>query len=61
MGTTITDGAVFLAVFADLCDDSPCKKPKGQSLFFLVDHGYPEMFPTVGAEELRDMLEGTML
>ena len=47
--------------FADLCRDSPCKKPKGQSLFFLVEHGYPEMLPTVGAEELREMLEGTML
>jgi len=30
-------------------------------LFFLVDDGNPEMLPTVGAEELGEMLEGTML
>jgi len=46
---------------ADLCRNRTCKKPKGQSLFFLVYHGYPEMLPTFGAEELRDMPEGTML
>ena len=61
MGTTITARSVLLVAFADLCRDRTCKKPKGQSLFFLVDNGYPEMLPTLGAEELRDMLEGTML
>jgi hypothetical protein len=47
--------------FADLGRDSTGKKPQGPSLFFLVENGYPEMLPTLGAEELRDMLEGTML
>jgi hypothetical protein len=61
MGPTITARTGFLVAFADLCRDRTCKKPKGQSLFFLVDHGYPEMLPTVGAEKLREMLEGTML
>ena len=61
MDTTITARAVFLVAFAHLCRDSTCKKPKGQSLFFLVENGYPEMLPTLGAEELREMLEGTML
>jgi hypothetical protein len=46
---------------ADLCRDSTCKKPKGQAVFFLVDHGHPEMLPALGAEEVWDMLEGTML
>ena len=46
---------------ADLCCDRTCKQPKGQSLFFLVDHGNPEMLPAVGAEEVGEMLEGTML
>jgi len=61
MGAPITARSVFLVAFADLCRDSTCKKPKGQALFFLVYHGYPEMLPTLGANELRDMLEGTML
>jgi hypothetical protein len=61
MDTIITARSVLLVAFADLGRDSTGKKPKGQSLFFLVDHGYPEMLPTVGAEELREMLEGTML
>jgi hypothetical protein len=30
-------------------------------LFFLVDDGNPEMLPTVGAEELWEMLEGMIL
>jgi hypothetical protein len=30
-------------------------------VFFLVDHGHPEMLPAVGAEELWEMLEGMML
>ena len=59
--TTITARWVFLVALADLCRDRTCKKPKGQSLFFLVYHGNPEMLPALGAEELRDMLEGTML
>jgi len=46
MGTTITARSVLLVAFADLCRDSTCKKPKGQALFFLVYHGYPEMLPT---------------
>jgi len=45
----------------DLCRDRPCKQPKGQPLFFLVYHGNPEMLPAVGAEELREMLEGTLV
>jgi hypothetical protein len=61
MGTTITARSVLLVAFADLGRDRTCKKPKGQSLFFLVENGYPEMLPTLGAEELRDMVEGTML
>jgi hypothetical protein len=61
MGTTITARSVLLVAFAELCCDCTCKKPKGQALFFLVDNGYPEMLPTLGAEKLRDMLEGTML
>ena len=61
MDTTITARLVFLIAFADLCRDSTRKKPKGQSLFFLIYHGYPEMLSTLGAEELREMLEGTML
>ncbi len=59
--TTITARWVFLVALADLCRDRTCKKPKGQSLFFLVDHGNPEMLPAVGTEEVREMLEGTML
>ena len=59
--TTITARWVFLVVLADLCRDSTCKKPKGQSLFFLVYNGHPEMLSALGAEELRDLLEGTML
>jgi hypothetical protein len=51
----------LLVAFADLGGDRPCKKPKGQALFFLVDNRYPEVLPTVGAEELWEMLEGTML
>ena len=61
MGPTITARAVFLVAFAHLGRDRTCKKPKGQSLFFLINHGCPEMLPTLGAEELREMLEGTML
>jgi hypothetical protein len=61
MDTTITARSVFLVAFADLGRDRTCKEPKGQSLFFLVENGYPEMLPTLGAEELRDMLEDTML
>lgn len=60
MGASLYSG-VFLVALADLCRDSPCKKPKGQALFFLVYHGHPEMLPAVGAEEWRDMLEGPML
>jgi hypothetical protein len=52
---------VRLVAFADLCCDRTGKKPKGQSLFSPVDNRYPEMLPALGAEELRDMLEGTML
>ena len=59
--TTSTARGVLLVALADLCRDSPCKKPKGQALFFLVYHGHPEMLPALGAEELREMLEGTML
>ena len=51
----------FLVALADLCRDRTCKQPKGQSLFFLVDHGNPEMLSALGAEELRDIREGTML
>ena len=51
----------FFVAFADLCRDRPCKQPKGQALFFLVDHGHPELLSALGAEELRDILEGTML
>ena len=61
MGTTITARSAFLAAFTDRCRDSPYKEPKSQPLFFLVYNGYPEMLPALGAEELRDMLEGTML
>jgi hypothetical protein len=61
MCTTVTARSVFLVALADLGRDSTCKKPKGQSLFFLVYNGYPEMLLTVGAEELRDTLEGTVL
>jgi hypothetical protein len=46
---------------ADLDRDRPCKQPKGQALFFLVDHGHPEMLPAVGAEEVWEILEGTIL
>ena len=45
----------------DLCRDRPDKQPKGQPLFFLVYHWNPEMLPAVGAEELREMLECTMV
>ncbi len=61
MYTTITARWVLLVALADLCRDRTCKKPKGQALFFLVDDGNPEMLPALGAEELGDMLEGTML
>ena len=61
MDTTIIARSVLLVAFADLGRDRTCKEPNGQSLFFLVEHGYPEMLPTVGAEELREMLEDTML
>jgi hypothetical protein len=61
MDTTITARAVFLVAFANLGRDRTCKKPKGQPLFFLVYNGYPEMLPTLGTEEVRDMLEGAML
>jgi hypothetical protein len=30
-------------------------------LFFLVDNGHPEMLSALGAEEWRDIREGTML
>jgi hypothetical protein len=61
MDTTITARSVLLVAFADFGRDSTGKEPKGQSLFFLVENGYPEMLPTLGAEELREMLEDTML
>jgi hypothetical protein len=61
MSTTITIRAVFLVTLADRRRHRPCKQPKGQALFFLIDNGYPEMLSAVGAEELRDILEGTML
>ena len=61
MDTTITARSVLLVAFADLSRDSTGKEPKGQALFFLVENGYPEMLPTLGAEELREMLEDTML
>ena len=61
MDTIITARSVLLVAFADLGRDRTGKKPKGQSLFFLVENGYPEMLPALGAEELREMLEGTML
>jgi len=48
-------------VLADLCRNRTGKQPKGQSVFFLVDHGHPEMLPAVKAEELWEMREGTML
>jgi len=51
----------LLVTLADLCRDRPCKQPKGQALFFLVDDGYPEMLSALGAEEVRDIREGTML
>jgi len=51
----------FFVVLADLGRDRPCKQPKGQALFFLVYHGYPEMLSALGAEEVRDIREGTML
>jgi hypothetical protein len=51
----------LLVTLADLGRDRPCKQPKGQALFFLVDHGHPEMLSALGAEELGDILEGTML
>ena len=57
----LADRSVLLVAFADFGRDRTCKKPKGQSLFFLVEHGYPEMLPTLGAEELRNLLEDTML
>ena len=59
--TTIKARWVFLVALTDLFRDSTFKKPKGQSLFFLVYNGNLEMLPALGAEELRDMLEGTML
>jgi len=46
---------------ADLGRDCTRKQPKGQAVFFLVDHGHPEMLPAGGAEELGAILEGTML
>jgi hypothetical protein len=61
MDTTITARSVLLVAFADLGRDSTGKEPKGQSLFFLVENGYPEMLPTLGTEELWEMLEDTML
>ncbi len=61
MCTTITARWVFLVALANLFRDSTFKQPKGQSLFFLVYHGNPEMLSTLGAEEWRDILEGTML
>ena len=61
MCTTIITQWVFLVALANLGRDRPCKQPKGQALFFLVDHGHPEMLPAVGAEELWEMLEGMML
>ena len=57
----LVDRSVLLVAFADFGRDRTCKEPKGQSLFFLVENGYPDMLATVGAEELRDMLEDTML
>src|SRR4029453_3721271 len=46
---------------ADLGRNRPCKQPKGQALFFLVDDGYPEMLSALGAEEGRDLFERTIL
>ena len=57
----ITARWVFCVALADLGRDRTCKKPKGQSLFFLVEHGHPEMLPALEAEEVREMLERTML
>ena len=51
----------LLVALADLGRHRPCKQPKGQALFFLVDHGHPEMLSALRAEELRDILKGTML
>jgi hypothetical protein len=59
--TTSTARGVLLVALADLRRDSPCKKSKGQALFFLEYHGHPEMLPALGAEELREMLEDSML
>ena len=61
MWTTSKASGVFLGALADLCRNRTGKQPKGQSVFFLVDHGHPEMLPAVKAEELREMREGTML
>ena len=61
MCTTIITQWVFLVALANLGRDRPCKQPKGQALFFLVDDGYPEMLAALGAEEVRDIREGTML
>jgi hypothetical protein len=61
MCTTITARWVMLVALADFGRDRPCKQPKGQALFFLVDHGHPEMLSALGAEKWRDILEGTML
>ena len=61
MCTTIITQWVFLVALANLGRDRPCKQPKGQALFFLVDHGHPEMLAALGAEEVRDILKGTML
>ena len=61
MDTTLTARAVFFVACADRGRDRTCQKPKGQSLFLLEYHGYPEMLPIVGAEEVREMLEDTML
>ncbi len=47
----------FLVALADLFRYRAFKKSKGQSLFFLVYNGNSEMFPALGAEELRDLPE----
>jgi hypothetical protein len=40
----------MLVALADFGRDRPCKQPKGQALFFLVDHGHPEMLSALGAD-----------
>jgi len=59
--TTSKASGVLLVALANLGRDRSCKQPKGQALFFLVDYGHPEMLSALGAEKLRDVLEGTML